>query len=125
MITDKDHLIFGGFRTHSISTINGRLLYEEKNLGPESEVPYFLIPDKESNEVVQEITTKLEQDLRDCREQPLQTTILGKDVSIKCNIKHTQFDRSLIQKVSKLGGAICNLCPATRHGLFYIIDDDY
>ena len=60
MNTDTDHLIDGGFRIHSIKTNQGRLLYEEQNFEPESEVPYFLIADKESDPIVKEITKRLE-----------------------------------------------------------------
>ena len=95
--------------------------YEEQNFEPESEVPYFLIADKESDPIVKEITKRLEQDLRDCRSQPLQATIHGKIVPISCNIKHTQFVRAVIQKTSGLGGALCTMCPATRHELLYYL----
>ena len=45
----------------------------------------------------------------------------GKNVPISCNIKHTQFDRAVIQKTSGLGGALCTMCPATRHELLYYL----
>ena len=77
-------------------------------MGPETEIPYFLLPQKEDKNIVKIIVDKLEQELIECK-QPLQITILGKSINITSEIKHSQFDRSLIEKVSGLGGAICTM----------------
>ena len=52
----------------------------EKWYQTDSEVPYFIIPSKEDDETVQEITYKLEKDTRDCTQQPIEITVFGKKV---------------------------------------------
>ena len=108
----NDHIILGGIREHEIrNKKTGKIIFTEKSLGTDSEVPYFLIPAKEDYDVVQEITYRLEKEQRDCTQQPLEITVFGKKISVTCEIKHSQFDRSLIEKISGLGGALCTLCP--------------
>ncbi len=100
----------GGFRTHSIKNKRtGRIIYPENSMGTDSEVPYLLIPENEETAIVKKIIDKLEQETRECTQQPLETTIFGKTVKITSEIKHSQFDRSLIEKVSGLGGALCTM----------------
>lgn len=81
-------------------------------MGTDSEVPYFILPHKEETEIVKLITDKLEYELRECQ-QPLETTIFGKSVTIIPEIKHSQFDRSVIEKISGLGGALCTMVIIT------------
>ena len=108
----EDHLILGGIREHEIKNKKtGETIYIEKSLGTDSEIPYFLIPSKEDEETVREITYRLEKEQRECTQQPLQIKVFGRSVTVYCEIKHSQFDRSLIEKISGLGGAICTLCP--------------
>ena len=70
-----------------------------------------MIPDKERTELVDEIVKVMEQDQRDCSdpEEPLFINVFGRKISVKFVIKHSQFDRSLIEKISGLGGAICTM----------------
>ena len=86
-------------------------MHEEKSLGTDSEIPYFLTPDNERTELVDEIVKVMEQDQRDCSdpEEPLFINVFGRKISVKFVIKHSQFDRSLIEKISGLGGAICTM----------------
>lgn len=51
------------------------MIYEEKSLSTNSEIPYFQLPRKENVEIVHEITNKLEKDKQDCTKQPLQIEI--------------------------------------------------
>ena len=78
-------------------------------MGTDSEVPYFIIPEKEDNDTVKILIDKLEQETKECTQQPLETTIFGKKIKVTSEIKHSQFDRSLIEKVSGLGGALCTM----------------
>ena len=100
----NDHIILGGIREHEIrNKKTGKIIFTEKSLGTDSEVPYFIIPSKEDDETVQEITYRLEKEQRDVTQQPLEIIVFGKKISVHCQIKHSQFDRSLIEKISGLG----------------------
>ena len=86
-------------RVHSIrNKKTNEIIYKERSLGTDSEIPYFLLPHKEDDETVQKITDKLEQEQRECTNQPLQISVFGRTVTAHCEIKHTQLDRSLIKK---------------------------
>ena len=113
----NEHILLGGFRVRYIKLkgINGeedKIIYTEKNKGPASEIPWFLFANKESDEnVVDYMTEKMEEETLICQDpnQPLSTTILGKNVTFTCQLKHSQWDRSLIEKISGNGGAICKM----------------
>ena len=78
-------------------------------MGTDSEVPWFLIPEKEETAIVKQIVDKMERETLECTQQPLETTIHGQTIKVSSEIKHTQFDRSLIEKISGLGGALCTM----------------
>ena len=97
---------------HRIKTGKGKIIHEEKSMGTDSEVPYFLIPERESTPgVVDTIVKLLEEDQRNCTKppEPIVIEVFGQKVTVTFEIKHTQFDRSLIEKISGLGGAVCTM----------------
>ena len=97
---------------HWIKTGKGKMIHEEKSMGTDSEVPYFLIPERESTPgVVDTIVNLLEEDQRNCTKppEPIVIEVFGQKVTVTFEIKHTQFDRSLIEKISGLGGAVCTM----------------
>ena len=104
----------GGFRVRYIYTgeRKDKVLWKETNKGPDSIMPYFIIPDKESDDTVPIVTAKMETDIKEVmdKDNPLQIEIYNTSIPISCRIKHTHFDRSLIEKISGLGGALCTLC---------------
>ena len=63
--SDNENLILGGFRQISLKCHCGcgLIVYKEKSLGPETEVPYFLIPGKETRDTVQAIVTKMKPEM--------------------------------------------------------------
>ena len=116
----SDHLILGGFRLISIHNSDGEKLYEEESRGPESEFPWFLIPCNEADVNTQNIINEMALDINRCKEKDifdrpeLSVMIDGKEVRIETDLRWTQFDRSLIEKVSGMKGAICTLCKCGR-----------
>ena len=85
-----------------------------------------MIPDKERTELVDEIVKVMEQDQRDCTdpEEPLFINVFGRKNSVKFVIKHSQFDRSLIEKISGLGGAICTMVNTVMEFLDCLLRDN-
>ena len=63
--TDNENLILGGFRLISLKCRCGcgLIVYKEKSLGPETEVPYFIIPGKETKDRVRSIVTKMKPEI--------------------------------------------------------------
>ena len=59
-------------------------------------------------------------DIKRCNEKDifdrpeLSVTIDGKEVRIQTDLSWTQFDRSLIEKISGMKGALCTLCKCSR-----------
>ena len=77
----KNHIILGGIREHQIrNKKTGKIIFTEKSLGTDSEIPYFIIPSKEDDETVQEITYRLEKEQRAVTQQPLEITVFGKRI---------------------------------------------
>ena len=88
------------------------------SLGVETERPLFVQPGKESDELVGELWTHLEDDIFDLQENPIKTTILGQDVEIHCNVDPSQFDLSTLKKIHACTGAYCLECDHTGKGSF-------
>ena len=55
------NFILGGFRQISISDEDENLIYEEKSLGVDSEVPYFIVLWKETHELTELCYKRLEE----------------------------------------------------------------
>ena len=112
--TNETHnFIIGGCRMISISDEHKNCLYQEQSLGVETEKPLFVQPGKETLELVDKLWTHMEGEIIDLLENPIQTTILGKDVEIHCNIDPTQFDNSCLDKICGLNGSYCKQCHHT------------
>ena len=52
---DNHNYIFGGNRLISVKNDQGQVLYEEKSLSGKTELPHYLIPGKESTDLVEKI----------------------------------------------------------------------
>ena len=89
----------------------GLIVYKEKSLGPETEVPYFLIPGKETRESVKIIARKIKPELILCNDQnnPQIINVLGSDIKVFSKIKMSQLDRKMIDLLCGCGGGICHL----------------
>ena len=94
----------------------GLVVYKEKSLGPETEVPYFVIPGKETRDAVSSIVAKMKPEMVTCNDHnnPLTIMFSGSEIKLFCKIKTSQVDRKMIDQICGCGGAICVLCNATR-----------
>ena len=110
---DNENLILGGFRLISLKCHCGcgLVVYKEKSLGPETEVPYFLIPGKETKNIVKIIANKMKPEVAACNDQnnPLIINVLGCEIKMYCDIKLSQLDRKMIDLLCGCGGGICHL----------------
>ena len=81
------------------------------SLGPETEVPYFLIPGKETKETVKIIARKIKPELTLVNDQnnPQIVNVLGSDIKVFSKIKMSQLDRKMIDLLCGCGGGICHL----------------
>ena len=64
----------------SINDEHENFINTEESLGVETEKPWFLQPGKETSELVDELWSHMEEEILDVKENPIQTSILGKQV---------------------------------------------
>ena len=64
--------------------------------------------------MVTKISEKIEEQVEFCANNELETTIFGKTVKIKTNIKMTQIDHKVRQMQCGGGGMFCTCCDATK-----------
>ena len=107
-------MILGGTAITSIKDGNGKLEYEERSLGTDSEIPYFLIPHKEDHDTTKLCFEKMDAEVTFVNSNPIFTTIKGKNVEIRSKIKITQCDCKVVKEALGLNGAFCKHCFVTR-----------
>ena len=108
--TETHNFIFGGCRWISIKDVHENCVYQEESLGVETEKPLFVQPGKETPELVEKLWSHIEEEIVDLKQNPIQCTVLGKEVEIHCNIEPTQFDNSVLDKICGLNGSYCKQC---------------
>ena len=111
--TNTHNFILGGCRCISIKDDQENCLHLEESLGVETELPLFIQPGKETLEIVNYLWSHMEEEILDLRENPIECTILEKQVKIHCNVEPTQFDNSCLDKICGLNGAYCKQCHHT------------
>ena len=78
-----------------------------------------MIPDKESDAIVDKIVKKMEADVTKVKKTDdlgwpeLWADVYGQQIAIEARVKFTQVDRKLIQTISGIGGGLCTLCKVS------------
>ena len=67
-------------------------IYEENSLGPDTELPYFIIPGKEDRDALQFIGKRIEQEFKQCLLNDLKIELDGHAIEIIPHIKFSQAD---------------------------------
>merc|ERR1711963_43116 len=73
-----DSHILGGSCINSIHDSDKNLIYEELSLGPDSEIPTFIIPHKEDHELIDKCFTRLNKEVNFVNNNSIHTNIHGK-----------------------------------------------
>ena len=79
---DNHNYIFGGNRLISVKNDQGQVLFEEKSSSGKTELPHYLIPGKESNDLVERTIEKYIAEVRDVQENHVQINILNIPVKV-------------------------------------------
>ena len=94
----------GGFRLIRIVLKGSNIvLYEEKSLSPDTELPYFIVPGKEDRPLVKEIWNRFESEVTYCNENTFEIEVDGKTLTVQPNVKPTQLDDKLRGMVTFAG----------------------
>ena len=94
----------GGFRLIRIVLKGSNIvLYEEKSLSPDTELPYFIVPGKEDRSLVTEIWDRFENEVLYCNENTFDIEVDGKTLTVQPNVKPTQLDDKLRGMVTFAG----------------------
>ena len=94
----------GGFRLIRIVLKGSNVvLYEEKSLSPDTELPYFIVPGKEDRSLVTEIWDRFEHEVVYCNENTFEIEVDGKTLTVQPNVKPTQLDDKLRGMVTFAG----------------------
>ena len=78
-----------------------------------------MIPDKETDAIVDKIVKKMEADVTKVKKTDdlgwpeLWADVYGQQIAIEARVKFTQVDRKLIQTISGIGGGLCTLCKVS------------
>ena len=103
--------MLGGLTINTILDIEGNVVYEESSLGPDSEIPYFLIACKENSETTKLCFERMDSEVNFVNNNSIHTIINEKPVEIKCkNFRITQMDCKCLKEICGLNGAFCRHC---------------
>ena len=91
------------------------ILYEEKSLSPETELPWFIVPGKENRPLVKKIFDRFNSEVNYCNQNTFDIDIDDKLLTVQPNVKPTQFDDKLRALGTGMGGAYCFICK----GVFF------
>ena len=106
--------ILAGTCITSIKDGDGNSIFEEKSLGTDSEIPYFIIPHKEDHATTKLCFEKMDSEVTFVNSNSIHCMIKGKNVEIKSKIKITQCDCKVVKESLGLNGAFCKHCFVTR-----------
>ena len=105
--------ILGGYKIDTIHDSSGELIFKEFTQGPESLRPWFIIPAKEDEATLKQLTTMFETEILAAMNS-LKVKIGDKQYDVELEIANFMFDTKLIRYLTGLHGAFCTMCTASE-----------
>ena len=96
-----------------VEKVSGQLVYVEKSMGPDTEIPIAIIPGKESHDLVKAIGQKLETEVLACQNQIFDINGNDKTFQFSFKFEPSQCDKKLFLDLSGAGGGYCLHCNTT------------
>ena len=112
-------MISGGFRPFSIEDKDGNTLWEQYSQAPLSMSPYFIIPGKETSDLMEKICERMDTEAEKTETFTIEVT--GKNVKFKITF-HLSLDGKLIEMtcgLSEYNLKHLNFFIATYFSLFF------